>query len=100
MPKIIRLSCYVYRRMLIFYPRDLRRRFGSEMVEVFADQLSEVALEQRSIGMLSLWGTALWELLSVAAPARLQSTTLIACTVSFLASSAMFLAILGAVKHS
>jgi hypothetical protein len=50
--------------------------------------------------MLSLWCTALWELLSVAAPARLQSPTLIASTVSFLASSAMFLAILGTVKHS
>jgi hypothetical protein len=100
MPMIIRLSCNLYGRMLIFYPRDLRRRFGSEMVEVFADQLSAVVLEQGSIGMLSLWGTALWELLSVAAPARLQSTTLIAGTVSFLASSAMFLAILGTVQHS
>jgi hypothetical protein len=100
MPKIIRLSCNLYGRMLIFYPRDLRRRFGSEMVEVFADQLSAVALEQGSIGMLSLWCTALWELLSVAVPARLQSPTLIASTVSFLASSAMFLAILGTVQHS
>lgn len=96
--RLIRLNGRLYGRLLIFYPRELRGRFGDEMAQVFQDQLFQAAHLRGLLGMTLLWCTALWELLTVATPARLQSTAVIAGAISFLASSAMFLAILGTVK--
>jgi hypothetical protein len=98
MAKIIRLSCFVYGRLLIFYPRELRRRFGIEMVEVFEHLTHEVMLQRGPAGMVSLWGSALWELLTVAAPLQLRDTTVIAGALSFVASSALTLAFFRAVS--
>jgi len=38
-----------------------------------------------------IWGSVLWELLTVALPARLASNAVMAGALSFLASSALFL---------
>jgi hypothetical protein len=98
MTKIIRLSRFVYGHLLIFYPRELRCRFGTEMMDVFEDLMCEVVLQRGPAGMVSLWGSALWELLSVAAPLRLCNTTVIAGALSFVASSALFLAFFRAIS--
>lgn len=47
MGKMIKLNCWVYCRLLIFYPRELREKFGTEMVEIFEDLLCEAAGPQR-----------------------------------------------------
>jgi hypothetical protein len=98
MTKTIRLSRFVYGYLLIFYPRELRCRFGTEMMDVFEDLMCEAVLQRGPAGMVSLWGSALWELLSVAAPLRLCNTTVIAGALSFVASSALFLAFFRAVS--
>jgi hypothetical protein len=89
MERIVRWSGWIYGYLLIAYPRELRRRFGANMVEVFEDQLYEAGVQRGRLGIVSLWRTALWELASVAIPSRLESTTVIAGTVSFLVSSAI-----------
>jgi len=82
----IQLTCVLYRQLLICYPRDLRVKFGEEMVEVFGEMTAD-ALAKRNLEKIpQLWATAFWELASVGLPQRLQSTTAIACGVSFLLS--------------
>jgi hypothetical protein len=53
MTKIIRLSCFVYGHLLIFYPRELRCRFGTEMMDVFGDLMCEVVLQRGPAGLVS-----------------------------------------------
>ena len=86
MDKMIKLSCWVYCRLLIFYPRELREKFSTEMVEIFEDLLCEAAAPQRS-GIALVWRTALWELISVGLVSRLQSTAVIAGILSMIVSS-------------
>jgi hypothetical protein len=57
MTKIIRLSRFVYGHLLVFYPRELRRRFGKEMVDVFEDLMCEVVHQRGVAGIVSLWGS-------------------------------------------
>jgi len=88
---IIRASRLAYTGLLILYPRDLRRRFAAEMADVFEDLMCEAAARCGPRGIAIIWRSALWELLTVAAPSRLASNTVMAGALSFLASSALFL---------
>jgi len=88
---ITRASRLAYSRLLILYPHDLRCRFGADMVEVFEDLMHEAAARSGRAGIATIWSSALWELLTVAAPSRLASNALMAGALSFLASSALFL---------
>ena len=96
MEKIIRASCRVYGHLLIFYPGDFRRRFAAEMVQLFEELLRDAA-QRGPIAITSLWRSALWELLSVAVPLRLQNAAVIAGGLSLIASSILFLAFFRAV---
>jgi hypothetical protein len=98
MSKVIGLSCFAYQCLLMFYPKDLRRRFGAEMADVFRDMLQEAVSRRGPLGAASHCGLALWEVLTVALPPRLQSSALMAGTLSLLVSSVLFLAILGSVN--
>jgi hypothetical protein len=98
MTKAIRVSCLVYGRLLILSPRELRQKFGAEMVEVFEDLTREAVLQRGLAGMVPLWGSALWEVLSVAVPLRLCDTTVIAGALSLILSSALTLAFFRAVS--
>jgi hypothetical protein len=89
--KLIRASRLAYSGLLVLYPSDLRRRFGAEMAAVFEDSLRETVVERGLMGITGLWKFALWELLTVAAPARLASNVVMAGALSFLVSSVLFL---------
>lgn len=87
MKPLVNVSVWVYRRLLLVYPRDLRCRFGGDMAEVFEDLLCEV-LEQDGVRELAaVWCNVLVELASVAIPARLKPDLLIATALSLLVSS-------------
>ena len=88
---IVRLSRVVYTGLLIFYPRELRHKFGAEMVDVFEAMMRDTIVERGPTGTISLWGSALWELLAVAVPSLLASNAVMAGAISFLASSVLFL---------
>jgi len=98
MAKMIRLSCFIYGRLLFFYPREFRDRFGEEMVELFGDLLREAMLRRDAAGAVSLWLSAWWELLTVAVPARLLDSSVVAGILSLIVSSALFLAFFRAVS--
>jgi len=89
--RIIRASRQAYSGLLILYPGDLRRRFAAEMADVFEDLMREAAARRGPRGIAAIWRSALWELLTVAAPSRLASNTAMAGALSFLASSVLFL---------
>jgi hypothetical protein len=86
----LRVSRVLYSGLLILYPRDLRRRFGAEMEEVFEESLCAAA-ERGSPSVAAVWSCALWELLTVALLQRLASETVMAGAISFLAASGLFL---------
>lgn len=94
---IVRLSRVVYAGLLIFYPTDLRRKFGAEMADVFEVVMRDAIVERGLAGMFSPWRSALWELLTVAVPSRLASNVVMAGMISFLASSLLVLAFFRAV---
>ncbi len=87
MEMAVQLSSRMYRWLSYLYPRELRGRFGVSMVEVFEDQLAEERQRRGISGIVSVWSTALWEVASVGMLARLNSTEMIAGTLSLLVSS-------------
>ncbi|MBS1842151.1 MAG: hypothetical protein JSS69_06095 [Acidobacteria bacterium] len=87
MTSLIQLSCFCYERMLVFYPRDLREKFGRHMVEVFEDLLRDISASGNALSFVALWRTALWEVVSVGIVARMQDTFVIATATSVLLSS-------------
>ena len=92
-----RRSRAVYEALLIFYPRDLRHKFGAEMAEVFEALIRDAVLGHGLAETISLWRSALWELLTVALPLRLASNAVVAGAISFLVSSVLFLVFFRAV---
>jgi hypothetical protein len=95
---IVCLSRVVYAGLLIFYPTDLRRKFGAEMADVFEAAAHDAIVERGPAGVISPWRSALWELLTVAVPLRLASNAVMAGAISFLASSVLFLVFFRAVS--
>jgi hypothetical protein len=95
---IVRLSRVVYAGLLIFYPGDLRHKFGAEMADVFEAAVHDAIVERGLAGVTSLWRCALLELLTVALPLRLASNAVMAGAISFLASSVLVLVFFRAVS--
>ena len=67
---IFDLSRKVYERSLVCYPRDLRDDFGSEMIEVFDEQISEAYSSDGYAGLLRVWFSTMREIATVALPRR------------------------------
>ena len=68
---LLEVSHKVYESILIFFPKDLRGDFGSEMIEVFDEQAWEAYSRRGSSGLLRVWFSATWEIVTVAFPSRL-----------------------------
>jgi hypothetical protein len=64
-PRLLRWSLRAYGRLLTLYPEDLRRDFGPEMLEAFADDLSVE-------GAVRVWRITLRELIHIGLPAWLR----------------------------
>ena len=67
---IVDLTRKVYERSLIFYPKDLRDDFGSEMIEVFDEQVSDAYSRKGFTGILHVWFGVTREIVTVALPNR------------------------------
>jgi hypothetical protein len=98
MPNVMRLSCVAYNLLLTAYPREFRRRFGSEMAELFAKQMSAEWNRHQLGGLMRVWLTAVCEIVSVAGPLQLRNPALIAAVLSFICSSILTLAFFRAVS--
>ena len=68
---VLEVSRKVYATSLVFYPNELRREFGAEMVEVFDEQVSEAYSRRGFPGLLRVWFSATMEFVAIALPGRL-----------------------------
>lgn len=71
-PRFLRWSLRAYRRLLILYPDDLRRDFGQEMLEAFAQDLSAECAARGVKGATRVWRITLREAIRIGLPAWLQ----------------------------
>jgi hypothetical protein len=99
MPKALRISCAAYGLLLALYPKELRQRFGEDMMQVFADQMCGEWQRRGVIGVVRVWFTSGWEVISVAAPLQLRNPVVIAAAFSLVSSSVLFLAFFRAVSR-
>jgi len=76
MSKPVQGSAWLYGKLLLLYPSDLRREFGSEMTLAFADDIA-------AMGALRVWWCALRELLMVALPAQLSNRCVLVPALAF-----------------
>ena len=70
-PALLDFSHTLYERSLILYPKDVRGDFGSEMTEVFDEQLAEAHSRSGFAGVLRVWLRVAREFVTVALPGRL-----------------------------
>jgi len=85
--------------LLFMYPGDFRLRFGSEMVTTFSDLICGEWKQNGLPGVARVWRSALGEVFSVAVPLQLQSPIVVAISLSFLCSSALFMTVFRAMSH-
>ncbi len=60
----------VYRALLLMYPKDFRRRYGPQMVQVFGDLWRE---ERERAGLAGLWARTVLDLLRTATLERTRT---------------------------
>jgi hypothetical protein len=64
------MSARVYSALLALYPDELRDQFGSEMKQVFLEDLEDSYQARGFFGAASVWYRSLKEVFRVALPAR------------------------------
>ena len=99
MTSAVRASCGLYKILLLAYPSDFRLRFGGEMVATFSDLICDEWERNGLRGVARVWRSALGEVVSAAVPLQLQSSIVVATSLSLLSSLALFMAIFYAMTH-
>jgi hypothetical protein len=99
MTSTVRASCGLYKMLLFAYPSDFRLRFGSEMVTTFSDLICGEWEHNGLPGVVRVWRSALGEVFSAAVPLQLQSSIVVATSLSLLWSFALFIAVFHAMTH-
>jgi hypothetical protein len=90
MNAILRLSLKLYRGLVQLYPAELQRRFGSEMVDVFEQQLLWAWQQRGAIGIGRVWCCVFVEVATEASIPGLTQTAIIPAA-SVLLSFGLFL---------
>ncbi len=62
-PRTIRLSAWLYRRLLVAYPLPLRRQYGAQIVQVFHDCCREATATYGTVGLIRYWLIAFGDLI-------------------------------------
>jgi hypothetical protein len=76
-------SAWLYEKLLLLYPEDLRREFGAEMALAFSEDLESAWGDARLAGVLQIWGYALREVLTVALPGQKSNPCVLVPALSF-----------------
>src|SRR4029077_20987188 len=100
MRTFIKLSGALYRLILVLYPPDVRRVYGSEMADTFDQQLAGAWEENRVAGVIQVWWYALLELPAIALTRQLARPALIIPVVSLIGASTLFFSLVWALQHS
>lgn len=72
---MVSLSLWVYRLLLVAYPRELRRAYGAQMHQVFGDCCRRAARRGGVAGMLGLWAVTLLDFVRSLVETRLHRET-------------------------
>jgi hypothetical protein len=99
MSLLVRYSCRAYAALLALYPPDLRRRFGSEMADTFAQQVLDAWERRRLSGLIGVWTLALPEFVSIALPRQVLRPGLAIPVASLIGASAIFISLVWALQH-
>ena len=99
MSSAVRASRGLYKMLLFAYPSDFRLRFGSEMVATFSDLICDEWEQNGLPGIARVWWSTLGEVFSAALPLQLQSSMVVATSLSLVSSFALFMAIFYAITH-
>ena len=99
MTSAVRASCALYKVLLFTYPGDFRLRFGSEMVTTFSDLICDEWEQNGLPGIARVWWCTVGEVFSAALPLQLQSSLVVATSLSLVSSFALFMAIFYALTH-
>ena len=99
MTSAVRASCGLYKMLLLAYPTDFRLRFGTEMVTTFSDLICDEWEHNGLPGVARVWRSALGEVFSAAVPLQLQSSIVVAMSLSLVSSLALFVAIFYAMLY-
>jgi hypothetical protein len=99
MTSAVRASRGLYKMLLFAYPSDFRLRFGSEMVTTFSDLICGEWEHNGLPGVARVWRSVLGEVFSAAVPLQLQSSIVVATSLSLLSSLALFMAVFYAMSH-
>jgi hypothetical protein len=70
------MNAWLYRKLLLLYPRDLRLEFGAEMTLAFAEDI-------QNMGKLRAWWCALSELVTVALPGQVSNRSVLVPALAF-----------------
>jgi hypothetical protein len=70
------MNDWLYQRLLLFYPQDLRREFGAEMALAFVEDI-------KNMGGVRVWWCAIHELLNVALPGQRSNPSVLVPVFSF-----------------
>jgi hypothetical protein len=70
------MNDWLYQKLLLLYPQDLRRDFGAEMTLAFAEDI-------KNMGNLLVWWCAIRELLTVALPGQRSNRSVVVPALSF-----------------
>ncbi len=83
MKGVLDRSIWLYEKLLLLYPENLRRDFGSEMALAFAEDLRSAWGDARIAGVLQIWWYALRELVTVALPGQRSNRSVLCPVLSF-----------------
>jgi hypothetical protein len=88
------MSARIYAYLLTFYPEDLRRDHGAEMVFVFAEDLAAARCEAGIRGLLRVWRWTVGEFARIALPCWLSTSAVRVHAISLAVFVGMVLSLL------
>ena len=71
--KAVDVSCRVYRRLLMAYPKSHRQEYGPAILQLFRDQCCDAWAAARARGLITFWLRALADLLKTSLLERLSN---------------------------
>jgi hypothetical protein len=83
MSTILTVSVRLYAAALPLYPPDLRRDFGAEMADAFAQDLADALQRNGMRGVMRVWYCAISELLRIALPSQAEKPVVAVPCISF-----------------
>jgi hypothetical protein len=90
MTKLLQFSARIYSALLPLYPPDLRRDFGQEMAEAFAEDIEDALKHRGLVGVIRVWICALGELLRIALPSQAENPAVaVPCIIFVLSETVM-----------